>query len=36
MPPEIPYEQFRTVLTMNLCNVLPLDEISAELFGTPL
>lgn len=31
MPPEIPYEQFRTVLTMNLCNVLPPDEISAAL-----
>ena len=28
---ENPYERFRTVLTMNLCNVLPPNEISAAL-----
>ena len=31
MSQENPYEQFRTVLTMNLCNVLPPNEISAAL-----
>ena len=31
MSNENPYEQFRTVLTMNLCNVLPPNQISEAL-----
>ena len=31
MSQENSYEQFRTVLTMNLCNILPPDQISAVL-----